>query len=200
MALALLDESPIAPTSELGPYRRADYQALPDEPRCELIYGRFYVSPSPAGPHQTVLLQLARMLDDLAVAAGGLVQIAPMDVVLAEHSVVQPDVVYLSTAHRQQMRERVEGAPDLAVEVLSPGTARRDRGEKLRLYAEAGVREYWIVDPAERQIEFLVNEDGRFVVALPTGREYRSTVLPELRLDLVTFWEEVAKRLPRSTG
>ena len=83
------------------------------------------------------------------------------------------------------------------MEVLSPGTARRDRGEKLRLYAESGVREYWIVDLAERQIEFLINEDGRFVVALPVDREYRSPALPELRLDLETFWQGVADRLPR---
>jgi len=200
MSLALLDESPIAPPSDLGPHRRKDYEVLPDEPRCELIFGRFYVSPSPAGPHQTVALQIARLLDDIAVAAGGLAQIAPMDVALAEHSVVQPDVLFLSKERRSRMAERVEGAPDLVVEVLSPGTARRDRGEKLRLYAESGVREYWIVDPAEKQIEFLVNDDGRFVVALPADREYRSSVLPELRLDLETFWQEVAKRLPQQAG
>lgn len=200
MALALLDESPIAPTSELGPYRRADYRDLPDAPRCELIFGRFYVSPSPAVPHQNAAGILFIRLYDIAAAAGGLALIAPMDVSLFEHSVVQPDVLYLTSEHRDRIDERVEGAPDLAVEVLSPGTARRDRGEKLRLYAEAGVREYWIVDPAERQIEFLINEDGRFVVALPAGREYRSAALPELRLDLVTFWEEVEKRLPRRAG
>jgi hypothetical protein len=54
---------------------------------------------------------------------------------------------------------------------------------------------YWIVDPAERQIEFLVNESGRFLVALPAGREYCSQVLEEIRLDLVDFWNEVDERL-----
>ena len=81
-------------------------------------------------------------------------------------------------------------------EILSPGTSRRDRGEKLSLYAQAGVREYWIVDPQERQIEILINEGGRFVVAVPTGDEYRSSVLPEIRLSLAELWQEVAKRLP----
>ena len=200
MSLALLDESLIAPLLDLGPHRRKDYEVLLDEPRCELIFGRFYVSLSPAGPHQTVALQIARLLDDIAVAAGGLAQIAPMDVALAEHSVVQPDVLFLSKERRSRMAERVEGAPDLVVEVLSPGTARRDRGEKLRLYAESGVREYWIVDPAEKQIEFLVNDDGRFVVALLADCEYRSSVLLELRFDLETFWQEVAKRLLQQAG
>lgn len=73
--------------------------------------------------------------------------------------------------------------------------ARRDRGDKLALYAETGIREYWIVDPAESQIEFLVNEGGRFVVALPAGAEYRSVALPELHLDLLAFWREVDETL-----
>jgi Uma2 family endonuclease len=139
-------------------------------------------------------------LDEIALANGGLVYLAPMDVTLAEHSVVQPDVIYLGAERRHFAAERVEGPPDLVVEVLSPGTARRDRGEKLRLYAESGVREYWVGDPAERQIEFLVNEGGKFVVALPVDREYRSPALPELRLDLETLWQEVADRLPRRAG
>jgi Uma2 family endonuclease len=196
MSLALLDESPVAPLSKLGPYRRSDYETLPDEPRCELIYGRFYLSPSPISLHQLVVLLLVKALDEIAVSTGGLALMAPLDVVLAEHSVVQPDVLYFTPEKRQRAANRVEGAPDLVVEVLSAGTARRDRGEKLRLYAEAGVREYWIVDPVERQIEFLVNERGRFVVALPVDREYRSPALPELRLDLAALWDDVTTRLP----
>ncbi len=196
MSVALLDEPPLASPSGLGPYRQGDYDNLSDEPRCELILGRFYLSPSPSPLHQVVVALLWSFLDPIAGAAGGLALLAPLDVVLADHSVVQPDVIYLSAARRRAVRERVEGAPDLLIEVLSPGTARRDRGEKLALYAETGVGEYWIVDPAERQIEFLVNESGRFVVALPAGGEYRSQATPEIRLDLAAFWGEVAKRLP----
>lgn len=196
MSVALLDESPLAPPAELGPYRRRDYEALPDEPRCELILGRFYLSPSPSPYHQTVVALLWQHLDQLAKRSGGLAFLAPLDVYLADHSVVQPDVIYVSPARRTIVGRRVDGAPDLMVEVLSPGTARRDRGEKLGLYADAGVREYWIVDAQERQIEFLVNEEGRFVVSLPAGDEYRSPALPEIRLGLAGFWREVADRLP----
>lgn len=75
-------------------------------------------------------------------------------------------------------------------------TADRRRFARRSEAAPKGVREYWIVDPAERQIEFLVNEAGRFVVALPAGAEYRSRALPEIRLDLLAFWQEVEETLP----
>lgn len=196
MSPNLLREPPLTPAAEPGPYRRGDYDRLSGEPRCELILGRLYVSPSPSVLHQVVVLLLGRLLDAAASSAGGLALVAPIDVVLAEHTVVQPDVLYLSAARRGLAGERIEGAPDLVVEVLSAGTVRRDRGEKLVLYAQAGVREVWLVDPAERQIEHLVNEGGRFLVCLPVDGAYRSPALPELRLDVAGFWRELTARLP----
>jgi Uma2 family endonuclease len=118
-----------------------------------------------------------------------------MDVHLAEHSVVQPDVVYLSAARRELVQQWIEGAPDLVVEVLSRGTARKDRGEKLRLYAATGVREYWIVDAEERQIEHLVNRDGEMTVVLAADASYRSPVVEEIELDLDALWTAVESRL-----
>lgn len=202
MSVALLEDTPLVPPQELGPYRRADYDALPDEPRCELIRGRFYLSPAPTPLHQIVLLLLGRYFLDIAEASGGLAVAAPLDVPLAIHSVVQPDLVYLTAARRKLVGKRLEGVPDLVIEVLSPGTSRRDRGEKLALYAESGaggaesgVREYWIVDPEARQIEFLVNDGGHFVVTMPSGADYRSPGIPEVRLDLGAFWQRVAAML-----
>lgn len=197
MTVALLEEAPLSPDSDLGPYRRRDYESLPDEPRCELLFGRFYLSPSPSLLHQTILLQLSRLLDDVAARAGARVFVAPLDVHLTDHSVVQPDILYVSSSRREILEERVEGAPDLVIEILSPGTARRDRVQKLALYAQTNVREYWVVDPVERQIEFLVNQDGRFTVFLPAGTEYLSPVLPEIHLDLPAFWKRVEERLSR---
>lgn len=195
MALALLKEPPLSPPAGLGPYRRRDYEALPDEPRCELILGRFYVSPSPSVVHQVVAALLYQHLYAIGRTAGGKAFIAPLDVTLADHSVIQPDTFYVSAQRRSILRERIEGVPDLVIEVLSPGTARRDRGEKLALYAAMGVPEYWIADGLERQIEFLVNEGGRFVVGLPENGVYRSDVLPEIQIDLAAFWERVEEDL-----
>lgn len=196
MAIPLLKDVPLVPPADLGPFRRKDYEALPpDEPRCELIYGRFYVSPSPSLLHQTVVLALASTLRQIARRMRGLVALAPLDVTFFDHSVTQPDVIYVTAARRQILEARVEGAPDLVIEVLSPGTARRDRGEKLMLYAEGGVREYWIVDANERQIEFLRNDSGEFVVALPEAGTYRSQAIPEISLDIAAFWCEVEEDL-----
>jgi Uma2 family endonuclease len=103
----------------------------------------------------------------------------------------------MPTTHTDRVGNSVEGAPDLVVEVLSPGTGRRDRGEKLRLYAESGVREYWLFDPALRQVDFLVNRAGRFEVALAVDGRYRSETLPGVAFDLAAFWAEVERRGPR---
>jgi Uma2 family endonuclease len=142
----------------------------------------------------TVLLGRLR---EVARAAGGFVVPAPVDVVLAEHTVVQPDLLYIASGRLGIVRERIEGAPDLVVEVVSPATARRDRGEKLKTYAEAGVREYWLAEPATRQIDFLVNRGARFEVALAVDGVYRSEALPEITLDLAELWREVESLMPR---
>lgn len=83
MSVALLEETPLVLPPELGPYRRADYEALPDEPRCELIRGRFYLSPAPTLLHQIVVLLLGRHFLEIAEASGGLAAVAPLDVPLA---------------------------------------------------------------------------------------------------------------------
>lgn len=201
--IELLTESPLTPTSTLGPYRAADYMGLPDEPRCELIYGRFYVSPSPLPSHQVISFRLGVLLDQLSETTGGLSFVAPLDVELADHSIVQPDVVYLSQERRGLVGQRVVGAPDLVVEVLSPSTARRDRNEKLKLYAEAGVSEYWLVDTDARHIEFLVlslagsisDQPNRFVVQTPRDGVYRSPVIEGLEVDIAAFWAAVEARI-----
>lgn len=195
MALALFDDTPAYPTFDLGPYRRAEYEELPETPRCELIFGRFYVSPSPSLLHQIAALMLWRTLDGISRTTRALAVAAPFDVALFDHSVVQPDVLYFSAARRKLVRNRAEGSPDVVVEVVSPGSERKDRIQKLRLYAEAGVQEYWLVDTAERQIEFLDLHEGYYRIVLPEGPIYQSADLPEIRLDLEAYWREVEERL-----
>jgi Uma2 family endonuclease len=191
----LLPDLVSASPARLGRFRRRDYDALPDRPRRELLRGRLYVTPSPTVGHQTVAQLLWRHLERIAESAGGLAFLAPLDVVLADHSVVQPDVVYISASRMGIVGSWIEGAPDLLVEVLSPGTARRDRGQKLDLYAASGVREYWLVEPIARRIEFLVGSRGRFT-PVPATPLYRSSEMPEVQLDLPAFWRAVESRLP----
>ncbi len=194
MSVTLLEQPlPTVPRAP-GPYRRADYAALPEQPRCELIHGRFYVSPSPVRLHQFVVGRIGRVLYDIADAAGGEAIVAPMDVHLADHTVAQPDVLYVSPERREILQTWIEGPPDVVVEVLSPGTMRMDRLLKLNRYAEAGVREYWLVDPAARTIEFLVNDGGRFVVHAAEGRAWTSPVVPAVELDIDRLWSAVERR------
>ena len=192
MSVALLEQPPPSVPSEPGPYRRADYAAVTDEPRCELIHGRFYLSPSPVRVHQIVVMRIWRTLDGLADALGGEALVAPLDVHLADHTVAQPDVLYVSLQRQEILQDWIEG---VVVEVLSPRTARMDRLLKLNRYAEAGVLEYWLVDPTARTIEFRVNDGGRFVAHVPSGGSWASPAVPGIELDLDAFWSAVERKL-----
>jgi Uma2 family endonuclease len=178
----------------LGPYRLRHYDLLPDQPRHELVFGRLYVTPSPFPWHQVVSEVLGQLLGRIANAADGLLFHAPLDVVLADHSVVQPDLIYFATA-RLPIGNRIEVAPDLVVEILSPSTARFDRTKKRNLYAFFGVKEYWLVDHERRQIEFLINEAGSFVAATSVRGRYRSPATPEIEIDLSQLWQLVGGKL-----
>jgi Uma2 family endonuclease len=196
MGADLLAGSSAAALPALGPYRRRDYEQLPDYPRYELLFGRLYVTPAPTSWHQIAVGELWLRLDRIAKAAGGKALIAPLDVNLADHSVVQPDVLYISAARRSILQDRIEGAPDLVVEVLSPSTAHRDKGEKLLLYALFGVQECWFADLEERRLVFLINEEGRFVAVPYAGGVYQSPKIPEIRLDVREYWRQVEADLP----
>jgi Uma2 family endonuclease len=139
---------------------------------------------------------LTLLLARIAHATGGIVY-QEQDVVLADHSVVRPDIVYLSPSRLQIVRKRVEGAPDLVIEILSSSTSRFDRGRKRDLYALSGVKEYWLVDRERRQIEFLINEAGQFVASTPVTAEYRSPTNPEIHLDVSELWQLVDEWLVR---
>ena len=184
-------EAPYGIRTELGPYREADYLALPDEPRCELLYGRFVLMHSPVLRHQLVVSRLIAFFMEFADAHQGVAIVAPMDVRLADHSVVQPDILYVSPENKGVLHDRVRGAPDLVVEVLWPSTARRDLGEKLKLYGESGIREYWVVDPVGRAFEFLIADAGGFRVATADAEVYRSPAIEGLELDIDAFWRAV---------
>lgn len=135
------------------------------------LWGGFVVrdAASPLFAHQIATTRLTVLLDRAARdARAGVVCVSPIDVVLDRDNaiVVQPDIVFVSHARRTIIRDRVEGAPDLVVEVISASTARRDRGAKLRLHERYGVRECWLVTPDEWTIE---------VIELAPGTRHRRT-------------------------
>lgn len=134
-----------------------DYVTLPnDGRRYEIHDGELSVTPAPTFWHQEVVAALLGILRGHVLANDlGAVVPAPITVVLAETTIVEPDIVYIA---RERMglvgaRGTVDGAPTLAVEVLSPSTARNDRYTKKQLFERHGVPYYWIVDPEARAIE-----------------------------------------------
>ena len=126
-----------------------------DHLRRELIDGELYVSPSPIVRHQRAVLRIAAALLTHADQHGGLVLPAPIDVVFAEDTAVQPDVVYLSAEQADELiAERIIGVvPDLLVEVSSPATRRLDLIKKRNLYEREGVLEYWFIDLEADQVD-----------------------------------------------
>jgi len=144
-----------------GRWTYKDYAALPDDGRrYEIVDGVLFMAPSPGRWHQKSSGRLFRYLAAHVEDAGlGEVYEAPFDVELALNVVVQPDVVVLLNANLEKITDsRIIGAPDLVVEVASPGTMGHDRTRKLQAYARAGVPEYWIADPWSRTIEVFALE------------------------------------------
>ena len=134
-----------------------DYASLPDDERCELIDGELIPMPSPKKIHQRLILDLSWILRRLEEMGLGELFIAPFDVILSATNVVQPDLIFVSSARAHIITEdNIRGAPDLVVEILSPSTAGYDRTTKRNLYARHGVREYWLIDPYAKTITVLI--------------------------------------------
>ncbi len=173
----------------------AQYMALPEGNRpAELIDAELFIPASPSPRHQRIVLHLAQALDNHVRGASlGHVFAAPLDVILdaARPHVLQPDIAYISREREGIIGDRVNGAPDLVVEVLSPATANRDRTEKVQLYCQYGVRECWLVDPATETVEIrrLTPEGYETLGVLERGSALRSEVLPQLELSLQHIFE-----------
>ena len=165
-----------------------DYRKTPDDERWELLNGELIMPPSPTIDHQRVSRRLERRLDTFVEERGlGEVFYAPCDVVLSDVNVVQPDLLFVSTEQAHIItRENIRGAPDLVVEILSPSTASRDWRDKLDLYAEHGVKEYWVVDPDAQRVWVMAQREGGFdeVGTYGSGDVLTSPTLEGFTVDL----------------
>ena len=144
-----------------------DFLLFPDDgKRHELIDGVHYVTPSPNLTHQELVGRLYLAIGNFLVGRChlGRVFLAPFDVVLSYYDVVEPDLLFVAGDQQDILTEaNVQGPPALVIEILSPGTRRRDEGVKRHLFEQKGVREYWIVDPKGRRVTvFRRRTDGSF--------------------------------------
>jgi Uma2 family endonuclease len=156
-----------------------------------LIDGEHYVTPSPNIRHQRIsrhlLLLLGAHLDEHPV---GEVFYAPLDVLFSKFDVVEPDLLYVSNERAAALLagQHVTGAPDLVVEIGSPGTRQRDETIKRRLYERSGVTEYWVVDPDIDVIRVYRRAGDHFARAVELSREagdvLTTDLLPGLQIAL----------------
>lgn len=162
-----------------------DYLALPEDLRAELFGGELYMSPAPTFRHQRIIANLMEILRPFVRRHKlGEVIPSPFDCILSKVVVVQPDIVFVATAHLDRINDRLHGPPDLAIEVLSEFNAERDRIVKRDLYLEYKVPEYWIVDPETSTVEVrrLAAEAWDLVAVAGIGEVVETPQLPGLKV------------------
>ena len=182
-------------------YRYGDYRRWPDDSRYELIGGVAYLmAPAPSTNHQTLVLELAFQVRSALEGGPCRILLAPVDVLLPRgeeaddevDTVVQPDVLVVCDPAKVVMRG-VRGAPDWAVEVLSPSSASHDQTIKLVAYERAGVREYWLVHPTDRVLTvYRLGTDG---YGKPDIQELTGETAVGVLPGVTIRWEAIVSRL-----
>lgn len=147
-------------------YTYEDYCRLPEGSPYQLIGGELVMTPSPTPYHQMVSMKLELKMASFVLEKDlGIVLYAPLDVYLDETETYQPDIIFISKERLSIIEEkRINGAPDLVAEILSPSTGYYDLRSKYKVYEKKGVREYWIVDPQHKSVQVFCRQEGKFVL------------------------------------
>ncbi len=177
-------------------YTMVDYLSWKFKERVELLKG--YVakmSPAPNSYHQIISAELSRQLFNFFHKKPCKAFAAPFDVYLptqgnAGQTVVQPDLCVICDSSKIEKKGCV-GAPDLIIEILSPGNSRKEVIDKYEIYQEAGVKEYWVIYPAEQVLQVYVLENATFVAKKPKapGDIYANKLFPELKINVESIFE-----------
>jgi Uma2 family endonuclease len=175
----------------------ADLEATPDDgQRYEIIEGELYVSSAPGYLHQSVLMNIAwALLAHLKQNPIGKV-LPGVGVIFDDNNGVVPDLIFLTNERRRQIVRggRLTAAPEIVIEILSPGSSnqRRDRQIKLTLYAAREVGEYWIVDPENRSVELYRRgaESLEFIATLSGTDRIESPALPAFTVPVSDFFAD----------
>lgn len=181
-------------------YTYADYFKWKFEERVELIRGRiFKMSPAPSRKHQRITGDMFTLMNGFLKGKKCEVYIAPFDVRLPRRSkddkdiitVVQPDICVICDLSKLDDRGCL-GAPDIVVEILSPGNNAKELKNKYDIYEESGVKEYWIVSPQDQTFTRHTLENGRYVPsrAMVAGDIVTTPILPGFELDLAKIFED----------
>ena len=165
-----------------------DYAKTPEDERYELIDGELIMVGAPNMEHQSIQFEIGLRVGTFVKDGDlGWVFNPPTDVLLTDHHVVQPDLIFVSREREHIITEaNIQGAPDLVVEILSPSSSTRDRRDKFDLYAMHGVAEYWMISPEARIVRVFLLRDGVFgeVGRYGDNDMLTSTTLEGLEIDL----------------
>ena len=180
--------------SSRQPKTYEDYLNTPNDGRkYELIDGEIVLSAPPTINHQRLVGRLARLLGEIADSIqGDEAFLGPVAVSLDPANTLEPDVVYRKRESASVVEaRRIQGVPELIIEVISPGSASRDQIRKRAIYESAGVPEYWIVDPARKTLLALQLRDGRYEELTPDGSRLASDILPAFAVDLTALFKNL---------
>ena len=176
-------------------YTYADYAKWDDDVRRELIDGAIYLmSPAPTLNHQRILRKLSWQLENFLRGKPCELFVAPCDVCLNaagddDKTVVQPDIFVVCDKSKLDGK-RCNGAPDMIVEILSPSSKSRDMLIKFSKYLEAGVREYWIVDPADKTTSVCLLKDREYIITdYSEGDTISVNTLKDCKVDMSEVFE-----------
>ena len=170
-----------------------EYCLLPeDRNQYELFDGELVMTPSPSARHQEIVTELATALSNFVKKESlGKVYVAPLDIIFTKFTVLQPDILFVSQERvNTVVRERIEGAPDLVVEVLSPSTFHKDLRKKMAVYSQFGVQEYWIVDPETQSMElYCPGKEGlQLARRFAAGEIFESRLLAGFRVEVSSIF------------
>ena len=173
-------------------YTYEDYLGWDDGERWELIDGFAYnMTPAPTFNHQRIVGNFYSTICNQLQKKSCVPGIAPTDILLSEHNVVQPDVFVVCDPDKIT-ETIIRGAPEIIIEVLSPATSLKDRREKKQLYERFGVKEYLLVDPVGQYVErFLLQDDATFDKGEIFAVDEKITfhILPEIEVELTTIFD-----------
>ncbi len=160
-----------------------DYLLFPDDgKRHEIIEGDYYVTPAPKTKHQRISGNLATAMISFSKEHKlGVVLTAPCDVIFSDENVVQPHLLFVSTARAAIVTEdNIQGAPDLIVEIISETTRKKDELTKRKLYERFGILEYWIVDPELETVKIFRHAEQGYARPVELGKEAKDVVTTEI--------------------
>jgi len=191
---------------EKGYHTYNDYLSWEGPDRYQIIHGDVFMMASPSVEHQSILTELIIQFGSWLRGKPCWVFTAPLDVRLfpeednSDDTVVQPDLLVVCDKAKLGKRS-VNGSPDLAIEIISPSTLKKELFLKFKAYLEAGVRECWIIEPEQKIVQVHVYENGHFISSgFQKDDVISSVVLRGLTVDLQTLWDAAGSAAAEQTA